>query len=105
MTRCRTESDDLRVSRVEAEGLRFAVISLPNETVPDRVDRFTPAERAVTSLLLRGLSNAEIAAERGTSERTVANQIAAIFRKLGVCSRTEFVTRNAIKRGTDDGTR
>jgi DNA-binding NarL/FixJ family response regulator len=94
-----------RVSRFVAEGLRFAVISLPNETVPDRVDRLTPAERAVTSLLLGGLSNAEIAAKRGTSERTVANQIAAIFRKLGVSSRTELVTRDATRRSTDVDTR
>jgi DNA-binding NarL/FixJ family response regulator len=105
LARTNQEPHGFRVSRFEAEGLRFAVISLPNETVPDRVDRLTPSERAVTSLLLGGLSNAEIAAKRGTSERTVANQIAAIFRKLGVSSRTELVTRDATRRSTDVDTR
>ena len=32
-----------------------------------------------------------IARRRGTSERTVANQIAALFAKLGVVSRAELL--------------
>lgn len=49
----------------------------------------TAAEREVTALLLEGASNAEIAATRRTSERTVANQVASILRKLGVAGRSE----------------
>jgi DNA-binding NarL/FixJ family response regulator len=56
---------------------------------------FSHAERAIAQALLDGLSNAEIAAARRTSERTVANQIASVFRKLGVHSRPEFVVRIA----------
>jgi len=52
----------------------------------------TEAERQVLALLLEGHSNAEIATTRSTSERTVANQVAAIFRKLHVSSRCELVT-------------
>ncbi len=51
----------------------------------------TPAESDVVAHLLRGASNAEIAAARGASERTVANQVANAFRKLGVGSRLELV--------------
>jgi DNA-binding NarL/FixJ family response regulator len=53
----------------------------------------TSAERAVLALLARGLSNAEIAAERRVSQRTVDNQVSAIFRKLGVKSRRELLLR------------
>jgi DNA-binding CsgD family transcriptional regulator len=37
-----------------------------------------------------GQSNAAIAKARGTHVRTVANQLAALFRKLGVASRAEL---------------
>jgi DNA-binding NarL/FixJ family response regulator len=55
--------------------------------------RLTPAERAVATLLLEGASNAEIAHKRNTSVRTVANQVAAIFRKAQVGSRVELAAR------------
>ena len=44
-------------------------------------------------LLLDGKSNKAIAAARATSERTVANQLASIYRKLGVNSRSELASR------------
>jgi DNA-binding CsgD family transcriptional regulator len=53
--------------------------------------RLTAAERAVTRALVTGRSNAEIAALRGVSVRTVANQLASIYEKLGVGSRLELV--------------
>ena len=52
--------------------------------------RLTPAERDVGRLVEAGLSNAEIAWTRRSSPRTVANQVASIFRKLGISSRLEF---------------
>lgn len=48
------------------------------------------AERSVAMAVVRGLSNTEIARERGTSIRTVANQMHSIFTKLGVASRAEL---------------
>jgi DNA-binding NarL/FixJ family response regulator len=53
------------------------------------------SERAVAALMLRGASNAEIAEARAKSARTVANQVASIFRKLGVRSRGELAARFA----------
>ena len=47
----------------------------------------TAAEAAVYALLVEGATNARIAEVRGTSERTVANQVASILRKLGAGSR------------------
>ena len=41
--------------------------------------------------MVSGDSDAEIAARRGTSVRTVSNQLAALYRKLGVRGRSELV--------------
>jgi DNA-binding NarL/FixJ family response regulator len=80
----------LRASRVEIDGEEFAVFSfpLPPPTLPNS---FSEAERDVAIAVLEGLSNSDIAAARGTSARTVANQVASLLRKLGVRSRTEAV--------------
>jgi DNA-binding CsgD family transcriptional regulator len=55
-----------------------------------------PAEREIAELLVAGCSNAEIAQRRGTSPRTVANQIARIFETLGVSSRVQLARRLAL---------
>jgi DNA-binding NarL/FixJ family response regulator len=52
--------------------------------------RLTDAERQVVTGVLNGRTNAAIALARRTSSRTVANQLAAIYRKLGVSSRWEL---------------
>ncbi|CAN5635655.1 hypothetical protein BH09MYX1_BH09MYX1_30760 [soil metagenome] len=49
------------------------------------------SERAVVTLAVVGLSNGEIAARRSGSARTVANQLASAYRKLGVGSRAELL--------------
>jgi DNA-binding NarL/FixJ family response regulator len=49
------------------------------------------AERSVVLDLLGGASRCDIALSRGTSPRTVANQMASIFRKLRVSSRVELL--------------
>lgn len=51
----------------------------------------TPAERRVCELLLRGLSNKEIASELGRAEPTVKNQVASILRKHRVPSRARLL--------------
>lgn len=50
-----------------------------------------PAEHAVIHLLIEGMSYAEIAQARQTSVRTVANQVAAGFRRLDVSGRAELL--------------
>ena len=52
--------------------------------------RLSTAEREVAILAVTGSSNEEIARTRGTSVRTVANQLASTFQKLGVHSRFEL---------------
>jgi DNA-binding CsgD family transcriptional regulator len=49
------------------------------------------AEAEVLALLLKGYSYAGIGASRDASSRTIANQVASIFRKFGVSGRLELL--------------
>ncbi len=79
-------------SAMSREGNELRVLSTPR---PDRyLDKLLPtAELAVIRRLIEGLSYADIAAERHTSTRTIANQITAVFRRLRVSGRNELVQR------------
>jgi DNA-binding NarL/FixJ family response regulator len=50
----------------------------------------TPAETEVAIFLLKGMSFREIAAARGTSERTTREQARAVYRKSGLGNRAEL---------------
>lgn len=58
-----------------------------------RVEGLTEAERQVALDALAGYSNQAIAERRGSKMRTVANQLAAVYRKLGVSSRAELAAK------------
>ena len=51
------------------------------------------AEREIATLVSSGRSDGEIARLRGASTRTIGNQLGAIYRKLGIHSRTELAAR------------
>jgi DNA-binding NarL/FixJ family response regulator len=53
--------------------------------------KLTSAQREVLALLVTGSTNADIAAQRGTSPNTVANQVQAIFRAFRARSRSELL--------------
>lgn len=86
-----TSSSPVRVLRLRFGEVELAVIGEPASDA--EYPELSPAERDVLRRLLRGESNGRIAAERRTAVRTVANQVAAIFRKLRVSSRGELVAR------------
>lgn len=52
----------------------------------------TPAERDVALFAIKGMSTAEIAKLRNTSEGTVKAQTAAIYRKAGVTGRPQLLS-------------
>lgn len=52
--------------------------------------KFTPAEKEVGLLLLKGFSFKEIATFRETSERTARQQSLDIYKKSGMAGRAEF---------------
>ena len=78
--------------RFDLEGEAFALLEY-NDAPDDLPPGLTQAEADVAILAAGGHSNREIAARRGTSPRTVANQVGSIFHKLGVGSRQELVVR------------
>jgi len=57
----------------------------------DLAEWLSPAEYAVTRLLIEGKSYQEMAKLRDTSKRTVANQLASAFHRLGISGRAELL--------------
>lgn len=81
-----------RTARVEAQ-LRAASGAFA-ELMQERFTDWglTPAERDVALFSIKGLSTAEIAAMRSTSEGTVKAQTNAIYRKAGVSGRPQLLS-------------
>lgn len=76
---------------VSLSGAHHLLIRLPAAAIP--LAGLTPAERAVVDGALAGKSNAVMAGERNTATRTIANQLSAAYRKLGVRSRGELAKK------------
>lgn len=77
------------VAALESDDGSVVVLSFAIEEGPGT--GLSPAESEVAAHILKGRTNAQIATIRGASDRTVANQVANVFRKLGVSSRLELV--------------
>jgi DNA-binding NarL/FixJ family response regulator len=84
-TRIVARSATLAVRDLE---LRVMATRRPEGTLAGRMPG---AELEVIRGLVEGLSYEELARRRGTSRRTVANQISAAFRRLNVSGRNELV--------------
>ena len=56
------------------------------------VSSLTRREQEVATLVARGLTNRQVARELSISERTAANHVAKILRKLGLSSRTQIAS-------------
>jgi len=81
-----------RLSRVELNGQAYWVVSVARPDLDFPVP-LSDAEAAVLRELIAGRSHAQISRLRATSRRTVANQLATVFRKLGVSGRGAVVHR------------
>jgi len=87
---------ELAARSFEVDGERYAILSFPLPEV-ELPTELSAAEREVVQRVLEGLSNADIARQRGTSLNTVANQLRSVFSKLDVKSRFELTERCARK--------
>jgi len=88
--KCDGRLDRGRAAEFQYSGDSYCVLCVPApHTVLDSV--LSPAETAVMRMRLEGKSHAEIAARRRTSRRTVANQVATAFHRLGVSSRSDLL--------------
>jgi two-component system, NarL family, nitrate/nitrite response regulator NarL len=59
------------------------------------IEPLTPREQQVAQLLVRGLTNKEIAACLEITEHTIKFHVNGLLRKLGVSTRTEAVVQAA----------
>jgi DNA-binding CsgD family transcriptional regulator len=86
---------DLGVARVEPVAGGSADRFMLSCERPDCALRpaLTEAECQVTRLLIEGRTHAQMARIRNKSPRTIANQLASSFRKLGATGRTALVSR------------
>jgi DNA-binding NarL/FixJ family response regulator len=71
-------------SKTQMEGVRRAIA--------DQFDtwRFTPAEKDIASLILKGCTHKQIAGLRRSSESTVRQHAQSIYRKSGLENRSEL---------------
>ena len=84
--------------RGQLEALQGAIAggkpSAPARAAPGlRLDELSDREREVVEALRLGLPNKEIASRLFVSEHTVKNHLKTIFKKLGVASRAELISR------------
>jgi DNA-binding CsgD family transcriptional regulator len=88
------------VERGKPEGLTVEFLPVPNgefvlfswnAAASAGAASLTAAERDVLRHILEGATNEAIASARGTSVRTVANQVAALLRKTGAGSRFDLI--------------
>jgi DNA-binding CsgD family transcriptional regulator len=95
----RSEARPPKALIVEAIDEDFAIFVW--EDAPDPADdvQLTKAEREVLHQVVQGASNAAIAKQRGSSIRTVANQVAKLLKKLGASSRFDLIRRYAHRAG------
>lgn len=76
----------LKANRIHAEHPGMALWGARDTGRPD----LSPRESAVAELAATRLTTKEIAQRQGVSPNTVTNQLAAVFRKLGVSGRAEL---------------
>jgi len=91
---------------LERAELLTPVLSLADEHVlelPEAMGAALSAREAeIFEYLCRGFRNGDIAAALGTSRHTVRNQLARLYRKVGVCTRSELVglASSVVRRAT-----
>ncbi|MEZ5568318.1 MAG: hypothetical protein R3E54_08285 [Halioglobus sp.] len=98
----RSNNRELRKLQIELKELKNQPQTQPKEVVEIKrrlatviTDQFeswllTKSEREIGLLLLKGFSLREIAALRGTSEKTIRQQASSIYKKAGLSGRYAF---------------
>lgn len=95
----RSRSGLLHQAIIRMKGIEYLALSA--QTMGNSVlSMLSPAQQVVVHLRAEGRSHAEIAAFRRTSRRTVANQLADAFHRLGVSGRSGLLEYLALPAGT-----
>ena len=70
---------------------REGMVDSSRKILDSVVDRLTPRQIEVATLLVEGATKASIAETLDVSENTIKSTVRAIFKKLGVNSKAEFI--------------
>lgn len=73
---------------------RLQAVPPPRDLAPS----FTGREREIVDLLMRGMSNRQIAQALGIAEATVKKHLHHVYRKLGVRSRALLIVEQSTKK-------
>ena len=84
---CGLRLEAARLEEVRTDGRWLISVEVPGQSLRARL---SASEWQVARLAIEGETHAEMARARGTSERTIANQLAAVFDKLGAFGRSEL---------------
>ena len=93
IARAASEPAVARCSTLETQAhgeLRVLAVPRPDHQLKARLPT---AELEIVQCLVEGLSHQDMALRRGTSTRTIANQISTVFRRLRVSGRNELLQR------------
>lgn len=104
----------LDINRAHEPGTPAAAPAAEARALPSAADRclaadptgdggpLSPREQAVAQLFARGLTYKQVARALHSAPNTVRVQLAQVYRKLGVCSKTALVRRLALQAGDGD---
>ena len=87
------------ISTFDFGGQDYLLLGYPLRRNGPAFAELTAAELLVAEGTVAGLSMRALAQRRGVSERTIANQLARVYRKLGIASRYEL---SALAAGASD---
>ena len=81
---------------IASPGITGSADTIAATTVSDLASTLTPRQKDVLTLIVKGNSNKEIARGLGLGEGTVKVHLAALFRALGVRSRSAAAAKGAL---------
>ncbi|MCH5434660.1 helix-turn-helix transcriptional regulator, partial [Leptospira interrogans serovar Canicola] len=93
----RNTKTDIESAKIMIEGLKnknqFLVQTNQSfwESLQRQLEEWDLSEKEIALLLLRGMSNHQIAAIRGKSLKTIENQTFSIYQKSGTTGKLEFI--------------
>jgi predicted ATPase/DNA-binding SARP family transcriptional activator/DNA-binding CsgD family transcriptional regulator len=90
--RAMTPEEAVEYALSEEEPAPSTVSAQNRSSVRTQATPLTRREEEIAALVVRGLTNRQIATELSISEHTVANHVAKILRKLGLGSRSQITT-------------
>jgi DNA-binding CsgD family transcriptional regulator len=82
--------DKLEAYTLTSAGGEYVLFVLDQPAAKPRAE-LTVVERDLIDAVLAGMTNQQIALRRGRSRYTIGNQLAALYRKLGIEGRNELV--------------